>query len=70
MSSDRGDRTKRILDVSKLGATRSLVFAIGANHRVRVFSMRRSGISHMTATRVYNMQANHELTKESPIARA
>ena len=33
-----------------------------------VFSIRRSGMSHMTATRTYNAHANHGLTKASGIA--
>ena len=37
---------------------------------VRVFSMRRSGMSHITATRTYSIQANHEFTKASGIATA
>ena len=32
--------------------------------------MRRSGMSHMTATTVYSPQANHRFTKESGMATA
>ena len=41
-----------------------------APHWVSTFSIRRSGMSQMTATSTYRAQANHEFKKESGMATA